>query len=118
MGTRTLTLPWASFAMAELLRLCANVTTIGQGFDQGQKGGTKMPKYTLLATCDRCGEQVPSHPENGSSPLINATGLKYNDYVHPANCNGSGAYLCNECARLAEELRMKHYAERKEFCNQ
>jgi hypothetical protein len=75
-----------------------------------------MPDYTLLATCDRCKKQVISNPKNGSSPLINATGLKYNDYVHPANCGGSGAYLCDECDQLAVALGTRHYKERKEFC--
>jgi hypothetical protein len=75
-----------------------------------------MPEYTLLSTCDRCKKQVMSNPKNVSSPLINVTGLKYNNYVHPANCGGSGAYLCHECDELAEEMRMRHYKERKEFC--
>jgi hypothetical protein len=76
-----------------------------------------MPKYTLLAACDRCGEQVVSNPNNGNSCLMNASGLKYNSYVHPARCSSGGAYLCQECYRLAEEMRTRHYKERKEFCH-
>ena len=75
-----------------------------------------MPEFTLLATCDRCKKQVVSNPRNGSSPLINETGLKYNDYVHQENRSGSGAYLCPECHVLAKEMRMRHYKEREEFC--
>jgi len=75
-----------------------------------------MPEYTLLATCDRCNKQVVSNTRNGGRLIIDVVGLKYNDYVQQTGCNGSGAYLCLGCHELAEEMRMRHCKERKEFC--
>jgi hypothetical protein len=76
----------------------------------------KMPEYTLLATCDRCGKQVSSNFKSGDNLIIDVVGLKYNDYVQQAGCNERGAYLCPECHKLAQNMRDRHYKERKEFC--
>lgn len=72
-----------------------------------------MPEYTLLATCDRCKKQVVSNPKTDAAIVSSASGLMYNEYVHQKD--GTTAYLCPECHKLAQNMRDRHYKERQDF---
>jgi endogenous inhibitor of DNA gyrase (YacG/DUF329 family) len=75
-----------------------------------------MTKYTLLAECERCSEQVVSKTDTGSAHISRVSGLAYNSYVFPIGCSSSGAYLCPECHKQALEMEARHKKERREFC--
>jgi hypothetical protein len=130
------TLPWAALAMAELLRLRASARAHLPNAHSHRpniqphikrkpnrvaklpKGGIKMPQYTLLSTCERCGEQVVNKTDIGNAHIYHVSGLAYNSYVFPIGCSSNGAYLCLECHKQALEMEARHKKERREFCNQ